>query len=331
METETQHRSFGAQALHYFNRPHERVAPGPVGGPAAWRGPDLARRDDWIVALGAADVDEIERAARGCADRPLASIGRASFELPTLAPRVREWARELGDGTGVLLLRGLPVARWGEELSSVAFWGLGHHLGVPGGQNPQEELLGHVKDYGEDSANPFVRKYRTASTIAYHCDLADVVGLLCLQPAKSGGASRIVSSVAVYDELLRRRPDLVKRLYDPFLLDTRDEAREGQMPWVPVQPCCYSGGRLKTFYHSDYFRSVVRHEAAPRFTPEERELMDRYEEIAASPELCLDMNFEAGDVQLLSNHTVLHSRTEYEDWAEPSRRRHLLRLWLSLD
>jgi hypothetical protein len=331
METETQHRSFGAQALHYFARPHEQIAEGQVGGPAAWRGPDLAQRDDWIVRLSEADVAAIESAARGCADQPLFAIGRASFELPSLARRIRQWSRELGEGSGVLLLRGLPVERWGEELSSIAFWGLGHHLGIPGGQNPQDELLGHVKDYGEDAANPFVRKYRTASHIAYHCDLADVVGLLCLRPARSGGASRIVSSVAVYDELVRRRPDLARRLFEPFLLDTRDEARGDRLPWVPVQPCCYAQGRLRTFYHSDYFRSVVRHEAAPRFTPQERELMDLYEEIAASPELRLDMNFEAGDVQLISNHTVLHSRTDYEDWPEPSRRRHLLRLWLSLE
>jgi hypothetical protein len=331
METESQHRSFGAQALHYFQRPHDTVAETPIGGPAAWRGPDLAQRDDWIVHLSPDAVAEIETAARHVAGRPLASIGRADFVLPTLEPRIREWSRELGDGRGVLLLRGLPVARWGEELSSIVFWGLGHHLGIPGGQNPQEELLGHVKDYGEYAANPFVRKYRTAGNIAYHCDLADVVGLLCLQPAKSGGASRIVSSVAVYDELLRRRPELVPRLYRPFLLDTRDETtREGRLPWVPVQPCCHAEGRLRTFYHSDYFRSVERHGEAPRFTAEERDLMDLYEEIAASPDFFLDMNFEAGDVQLISNHTVLHARTAYEDWPEPARRRHLLRLWLSL-
>ena len=91
------------------------------------------------------------------------------------------------------------------------------------------------------------------------------------------------------------------------------------------------GRRLRTFYHSDYFRSVERHAAAPRFTAEERELLDLYEEIASSPEFYLDMNFAPGDVQLISNHTVLHARTEYEDWPEPGRRRHLLRLWLSLE
>src|SRR6185369_10946185 len=198
----------------YFNRPHEQMAAAPVGGPAAWRGPDVAGRDDWVVRLGDREVAELEGAARQCESLPLDRIDRAGFPLPTLALRIREWARELGEGRGFLLVRGLPVERWGEKLSSIAFWGLGHHLGVPGGQNPDEELLGHVKYYGEDAANPFVRKYRTASTIAYHCDLADVVGLLCLTPAKAGGASRIVSSVAVYDELARRRPDLVARLYE---------------------------------------------------------------------------------------------------------------------
>lgn len=326
-----QHRTFAEQALHYFHRPHEGPALAPVGGPAAWRGPEMAARRDWIVLFDADDIGELEKAARACAGRPLAEIDREDFALPTLGPRVREWARELGEGRGFLLLRGLPVGRWGEELSSIVFWGLGHHLGIPGGQNPQEELLGHVRDYGEDAANPYVRKYRTAANIAYHCDLADVVGLLCLTPARSGGASRIVSSVAVYDELLRRRPDLVARLYEPFLLDTRDETREGRLPWVPVQPCCFAQSRLRTFWHSDYFRSVERHAEAPRFSASERELMDLYEEIAASPDLYLDMNFVPGDIQLISNHTVLHARTAYEDWPEPSRRRHLLRLWLSLE
>lgn len=331
MTTEAQYRSFGAQALHYFQRPHEGIPVSPVGGPAAWHGPEMARRDDWIVVLSDADAAEIASAVERCRDTPLESIGREDFLLPNLSPRVREWADELQDGRGFLLLRGLPVERWGEERSSVAFWGLGHHLGLPGGQNPQEELLGHVRNYDEDAESPYVRKYRTAANIAYHCDLADVVGLLCLKTARRGGASRIASSVAAFDELLARRPDLVPRLFEPFLLDTRDEARNESMPWVPVQPCCFADGRLRTFYHSDYFRSVQRHAAAPRFTAAEKELLDLYEEIAMSPDFYLDMNFEPGDVQLISNHTILHARTGYEDWPEPERRRHLLRLWLSLE
>jgi hypothetical protein len=202
-------------------------------------------------------------------------------------------------------------------------------MGRPGAQNPQGDLLGHVRDTGEDAADPFVRLYRTASHIAYHCDAADVVGLLCLRQAKRGGASRIVSSVSVHDELLRRRPDLVSRLYEPFRLDVRNEDASGALRHLPIPPCRFADGRLRTFFHSDYFRSAVRHDDVAPFTREEQELLDLYEEIARSPELCLDMDLAPGDIQWLSNHTILHARTAYEDHAEPARQRHLLRLWLS--
>jgi hypothetical protein len=139
-----------------------------------------------------------------------------------------------------------------------------------------------------------------------------------------------VSSVAVYNELLARRPDLVRRLYEPFALDVRNEDPSGRLQHIPIPPCRFAGGRLRTFYHSDYFRSAQRHADLPRFTKTERELLDLYEEIAADPELYLDMDLEPGDIQWLSNHTILHARTAYEDYPEPERKRHLLRLWLSL-
>ena len=321
--------SFAEQAMRYFDRPHEAVAREPVGGASAWRG-DALRDADWTVTLDADAISELERArdavrASGIA---LGDMQREDFPLPELARAIASWRRELDGGRGFLVLRGLPVARWGVDDASLVYWGLGLHLGRPGAQNPMGDLLGHVVDTGEDAANPFVRRYRTAGDIAYHCDLADAVGLLCLHTARTGGASRIVSSVTVYNELLRRRPDLVERLYDPVALDRRDEGQSGP-GWVPAIPCRFGGGRLRTFYHSDYFRSAERHSDAP-LGPLERELYDVYEAIACEPGIYLDMQFETGDVQLVSNHVVLHARTAYEDWPEPERKRHLLRLWLTL-
>jgi hypothetical protein len=319
--------SFAEQALRYFDRPHETIRHEPVGGPAAWRGDALARRDDWIVRLDAAAIAELERARDAVRHVAMGAMRREDFPLPTLAPAIRAWARELADGRGFLVVRGLPVERWSEEDASVVYWGLGLHLGRPGAQNAMGDLLGHVVDTGEDAANPFVRRYRTAGDIAFHCDLADAVGLLCLEASRSGGASRLVSSVTVYDELLRRHPDLVDRLYEPVALDRRDEGHTGP-GWVPAIPCRHAAGRLRTFYHSDYFRSAARHADAP-VGPRERELFDVYEAIANEPGLYLDMQFERGDVQLVSNHTILHARTAYDDVA--GRKRHLLRLWLTLD
>jgi hypothetical protein len=325
------HLSFAEQALRYFDRPHDGVMRDPIAGPAAWRGADVAARSDWIVTLGDAAIGELAQAADAVRAHGLAlgTVGRAEFPLPSLAPVVRAWARELACGRGFLLVRGLPVERWGDDAAALVYWGLGQHLGRPGAQNAAGDLLGHVVDTGEDAANPFVRRYRTAGDIAYHCDLADAVGLLCLRTARRGGASRIVSSVTVYDELLRRRPDLVARLYEPVALDRRDETPGGP-GWVPAIPCRAAGGRVRTFYHADYFRSAARHADAP-VGDVERELFDVYEAIASDPALYLDMELRPGDVQLLSNHTILHARTAYEDAPGDARKRHLLRLWLTLD
>jgi hypothetical protein len=318
-----------AQTLHYFSRPHERIRRDPITGQSAWRGSEMQTRTDWRVELDRAAIDEIERAlgfARRTG-RPLGELGKGDFPLSSLGPRIREFRREIEDGRGFVLLSGLPVERFDPKDSEIVFWCLGQHLGIPGAQNPAGELLGHVRDTGARRDDPSVRLYRTSANIAYHCDAADVVGLLCLKKAKHGGTSRIVSSASVYNEILARRPDLVDVLYRPFLLDTHGE---GRTKCVPIRPCRHAEGKLRTFYHSDYFRSVYEHVKVPGPTPEQRELLELYDSIAASDELALGMDFEPGDVQLLSNHSILHARTEYEDHAEPERKRHLLRLWLSL-
>ncbi len=330
--TDPAFQSFAAQALHYFRREHAGPSRVPIEGAAAWRGADLARHPElWTFVLAPHEIEELDAARRAVRARglALAAIHREDFPLPGLAPRLARWTRELREGRGFLLVRGLPVARWGDEDSALVYWGLGQHLGRPGAQNPQGELLGHVVDTHEEARNPHVRRYRTSGDIRFHCDLADVVGLLCLRTARSGGASRITSSVSIYNAILARRPELAERLYEPFLLDSRDEQREGARAWFPVPPCRHAGGRLATFWHSDYFRSAVRHADVPPFSALELELLDLYEEIASSEALRLDMYFEPGDVQLISNHTVVHARTAYED--APGSERHLLRLWLSLD
>jgi alpha-ketoglutarate-dependent taurine dioxygenase len=330
--SESPYKSFGEQALHYFRREHDSVRREPLTGASAWRGCDLAS-SDFTLRIADEEIAELERAvahARALG-LVLGEVRREDFPLPILAPRIADWTAELRDGRGFLVLRGLPVERWGDDEAALAYWGLGLHLGTPGAQNPAGELLGHVRDTGEEATNPNIRRYRTAGDIAYHCDLADVVGLLCLRTARAGGRSRIASSVTVYNALLARRPELVERLYEPFALDVRDEEGAGGPRTIPVPPCRHADGHLRTFYHSDYFRSAERHPDVPRLTPRERELLDLYEEIARSPEIALEMDFEAGDIQLLSNHLVLHARTAYQDAPEPGRERHLLRLWLSLD
>lgn len=328
-----QYRTYAQQSGHYFARAHRYVPVGPIESPAAWRGSDLAADRSWVVELDVDHVDELERAATAVVDAgvELEHVTAERFPLDALAAEIARWRTELAAGRGFLVVRRLPVDRWDRSVIDAAYWLIGHHLGIPGAQNPHGDVLGHVVDTGEEATNPSIRRYRTSGNIDFHCDAADVVGLLCLQKAKVGGQSRIASSVTVFNDVVADRPDLAPRLFEPFQLDLRGEHRPGTPPAVPVAPCAYDGDRLSTFWHSEYFRSAPRHDEIPAFTDEEQVLFDLYDGIAETEGVYLDMWLEPGDMQFVSNHTVIHARTAYEDHPEPDRRRHLLRLWLSLE
>jgi hypothetical protein len=203
---------------------------------------------------------------------------------------------------------------------------LGLHLGTPGAQNLEGDLLGHVTDLSATARHADERLYRTNKNIRFHCDAADVVGLMCLGSSSTGGASRLVSSVTVFNHLLETRPDLARRLFEPFLLDARQPPTAATQ-YTPVQPCAFDGERLRTFMHCDYFTSVERHQGVT-LDPTAREAIAAWEVFAERPGVHLDMQLNPGDVQLVSNHAVVHARTSYVD--DPSSPRHLLRLWLSL-
>jgi len=303
----------------------------PLEVPAAWMGRDLSRRRDWIHRLTPEETAEIDAAVAQAraTGRPMTELARADFPLPKLADAIARWMTELDRGRGFVLVRGLPVQRWSEADAALAYWGLGLHMGSPVSQNAAGDLLGHVRDTGADPKNPAVRLYKTRVDLGFHCDGSDVVGLLCLKPAKSGGISRIVSSLSVYNEILRRRPDLAPLLFEPFYWDRNEEQPPGDAPWFKLPIAFDQNARLRIFYIGWYIRGAQRHPDVPRLTPQQRELLDLIDGIAADPEFHLDMDFEAGDIQLLKNAVILHARTEYEDFPEPERKRHLLRLWLT--
>jgi len=319
---------FVEQLLHYFNRPHTGIPAAVLTGPAAWKGEDLAASDEWRERLDEHQVAEVMSAVEAAkrAAKPTRELTAADFPLPTIGRMIDRWRAELARGRGFLLISGFPVDRWTQEEAEIAFWSLGLHLGVPGAQNIEGDLLGHVIDLSASARHADERLYRTNKNIRFHCDAADVVGLMCLGTSSNGGASRLVSSVTVFNRLLHTRRDLVQRLFEPFLLDAR-QPPGATTQYTPVQPCAFDGEHLRTFMHCDYFTSVERHDGVT-LDPAAREVIREWESYAELPGVHLDMELHPGDVQLVSNHTVVHARTSYVD--DPAAPRHLLRLWLSL-
>jgi hypothetical protein len=306
----------------------------PVEGPSAWIGADMRRREaEWSYRLSPQEVDEIEAAARTVRARglDLADIRREDFPLPILGSVLDRLRAEVLDGRGFVLLRGMPVEDQPLAESATAYWGVGTYFGSARSQNAKGHLLGHVYDLGQglSATNPNLRSYATAERQNFHIDRCDVVALLCLRRAKAGGLSTIVSSMAVHNFMAQRRPDLLERLYRPFPVDRRGEVPEGKSPFYEAPVFNAHAGHVSVLYSRLHIGSAQRFPEAPRLTAEDIEALDMLGDLAADPELRLDMNFMPGDIQFLHNHTILHARSAYEDWAATERKRHLLRLWLA--
>jgi len=302
-----------------------------VQGPPAWIGADLARRpEEWTYHLSETDLAEIAEATMACQGRDIASITRADFPLPTLGPTLDRLRGELIDGRGFVLLRGLPVEARPIAENAAAYWGIGTYIGSARSQNAKGHVLGHVRDLGLATEDPNVRTYQTTERQHFHTDSCDVVGLLCLKTAKSGGLSSLVSSNTIYNVMAERYPDLVWRLFQPFATDRRGEIPEGKKPWFDMPVFNDHAGHLSTMYSRTYVRSSQRFPAARRLTEEDVAALDCFDSLAEDKELRLDITFQPGDIQFVHNHTLLHDRTSFVDWPEPERKRHLLRLWLAV-
>jgi hypothetical protein len=301
-----------------------------VGGPSAWTGADLARQPEkWIYRLSASEVAEIEAAtdAAMTTGKTMADVTKDDFPLPGFAATLDAIRGDLLNGMGFILIRGFPTGEHPIARNATTFWGIGRHLGRPVSQNTRGHLLGHVRDVGLVAATNFkARASQSTERQFYHTDGCDIVGLMCLATAKSGGLSSLVSSMSVYNEMAKRRPDLAERLFQPIVFDRRGEIRDGEGEWFTMPIFNEHAGLLSVSFTGRNVGSASRHADAPR---NPQDAIDLFTSIAEEPDLRLDMALEVGDMQFVHNHTVLHDRTAYEDWPEPERKRHLLRLWIA--
>lgn len=289
-----------------------------VHAPSVWTPGDFPDESLWSFDLSPADR------------RALASYGRGG-EFTDLTSHfgeaARRWEELLTRGPGFVRLRQFPIELLTEAETELAYLGLGRLLGEPVGQDRDASVLTHIRDERQPAA-PGVRKYRTNLRQDFHSDGSDLVGLLCLHPAQSGGESRIVSAHAVYNEMLRRAPHLVEVMYQSMPWDRNGEQGAGEPPFFELPPITDLNGTPRLFFIAWYIRDSQRHPGAPRLTENQCAALDLVEAIANDPAFHIEMRFEPGDVQLLNNAVVLHSREAYTDAEALSRRRHLLRLWL---
>lgn len=306
--------------------------PPKITGPSAWYGPDLAATNEWLTTLTEAQVNEVETQARAYLETgaEIAAMTKADFPLPETAALLSKAVRECLHGRGFIALRGLPPHADNIAMAAAMYYGIGTHMGSARSQNGKGHVLGHVCDLGLSTKDASVRIYQTTERQNYHTDSCDIVGLMCLRGAKSGGRSGLVSSMTIYNEMLARRPDLVKLLFEPMATDRRGEITADGRAYFEIPVFNFHAGYLSAIYAPHYVRSAQRLDGVPPLTKAQLEALDMVDALADDPDLHLEFALEPGDLLFVHNHTILHDRTAYEEWGDPARRRHLLRLWLAV-
>jgi hypothetical protein len=308
--------------------------PVPLETQCAWTAEDVGDPDAWTERLSPAEVSEIAAAvaqARKKSDDFL-QIGKADFPLPTLGPRLKRIEAELIDGRGFVLIRGLPRQWWSNDEMCLAYWGIGAHLGRPWPQNAKGHVLGDVTDQGKPASDPTARGNELGGVgLDFHCDGSDLVGLLCLSTAASGGRSAVCNSVALHNRLVGERPELAAELYKPQPYDYRGEQAPGKPGWYPMPVFTRHGERLFIRLIRPYILASQRHPDAPRLTETAAEALTWMQAEAESGRYSVFMDFQPGDMQFINNYHVLHGRSPYVDDRAAGQVRHLKRLWLETE
>lgn len=307
----------------------------PVEHASAWSAADFADEASFTRSLTPGELSELDRAVAGlrATEIPLHEVREEDFPLPTLGPVLKQQQVELEDGRGFTILRGLPVDRYDLDELKLAYVGLLSHLGEVIGQDTKGTLIEHVIDRNMSYESIQVRGYMTKAELTPHCDSGDVVALLCIKPAKSGGTSQIASSISIYNEILRTHPEYLEPLYRGFHHNIRGNGPVGEWENVTrhrVPVFSHYKGTLSGRYN---LKAILTAEQLPGVEPLselERRAVEYVGELAMRPDLRLDMDLRAGDLQLLNNHTVLHTRTAFEDHEELEQKRFLLRAWINM-
>lgn len=320
----------------------------PITGACVWHGGDMARSERWQRRLSPAQLAEIDAAvsqarAQGASSQ---TITAAQFPLPSFAPLAAEIQAELEDGSGLLLLRGIEVGRYDLDTLKLLYAGLARHFGTTVNSNRAGEIMREIRDVTRDGHNAgerygaladagrpgtFLSSYArtlTNGALRHHTDRCDVVALFCIRQAAAGGVSKLCSSPAVHNEMLRRRPDLAAALYQDVWRSRFGEEDATDESVYPLPVWGVRDGKFTSHYSRTFIEVAQRRPEVARLSPAQEEAIDLLHELA--DELSFEMVFAPGDIQLVNNHVIYHARAAFEDDPSQGADRLLLRLWLSM-
>jgi alpha-ketoglutarate-dependent taurine dioxygenase len=304
--------------------------------PRSWTAATVGDISTWTHQLSPRFISTLTLIdkSRGQRSGPITVPRWSAEEKDLFGGQLAAVKRELEFGRGFVILDRLPVGRISDRKATGIYWLIGQLLGEPVVQNVEGTLLYDVRDTGRQLAQG-ARFSVTNYDSGFHTDnsfgdtVVDYVGLLCLKTAKSGGISQVVSGPTAQEVLRREYPQALETLCRPFHVDRRGGVREGEAPTVLRPAIEFERSATEPlFRYLRYWIEDGHDKAGVPLTPSQRDALDRLDEVLSRPALRAEFSLEPGQVYFINNRWILHNRTAFEDFTDPKRRRHLVRLWL---
>jgi len=299
--------------------------------PVSWTVADVETDKGWIYRLSAGEGAEILAAVRraGNPNKPILDWRREDFALRDSIPTLAAAFHEVRDGRGMALVKNLPRDGVTPAEFRLMTWAIGLHFGVARPQNRTSDYITEVRNAGGAYRGPTGRGYNSNAELDFHADSSDVVLLSCFNQAPVGGMSMCASAATAYDIVKVERPDYAAALATDYPFSRNGEQSEDEAPWYAVPICTAEGGRVFCKWNRNRVENAQKLEGVPQLSTLQRAAMNYFDAVLRRPENMFCMHLEAGDLQILCNQTMLHSRTSFEDHSEEAKQRTLYRLWLA--
>lgn len=300
-----------------------------------WYAKDLVEDNSWIMYLNEEELAGLQQGLDHAKtlNKELLELNKTDFPFSDAFLNKLDAAyRNTQQGYGLTLLKGFPVDQWSEKEAKLAYWGMGLHTGVGRTQNAASDVMSDVRDTGgKNYKTKNGRGYNTNLGLDFHVDFCDVVSLLCRRTAKEGGTSLVTSSIALVKEIQENYPHLYPVLKEPFYYSLQGANAPDEPPYYK---CPLFGEKDGIFAFRTNRKNITAAQRdfpeVPRLTEQQVELLDVLDKLLPDPKFCYSMNLDKGDLQLVNNYIVVHSRTDFTDYEEEDQKRHLIRLWMTL-
>ena len=306
----------------------------PLDSPATWAAETLLENDG-LVELDAACQAEIDAAAAELTANPLPieALRVSDVDMPACQATMSRVRRQLEEGIGFAVVDRLPVERVDSDISKKLYWLLMSMAGRPVAQSWEGSMVYDVLDTGKKStAGSGIRSSKTNGGQSYHCDNTfnlppDFVGLLCIQTAKKGGMSGLISLETVYNLLLEEFPEVLPRLHEPFYFDRQSEHPPDDQRWSHKPVFQTEGDKFVAHFNPRRVEHGYEMQGKVMDAPTQ-DAIQALQRVSERSGLGKDFEFQRGQIQIVNNKRLAHRRTAFRDWSEPERRRHLVRIWL---